>query len=232
MTRELRISLAGTLFYLFLALNLCLSKCGGTFIADLPRNADLDIYEVIIAIASVGALLLTSDAIGYLFSSIFVFSWNIRGGYSREWEKRLSYNLKLDIIARYNAEANQENVTHSKFNRQWLGYENDVFLSYFWQQSPQGIIDWVMRRHTSFFTGGSLLVSFIFGALVSIIMICSLRLGWTINNTILYFLFFVLAAIVYSNSLLSKRSAWRMIDLWISTKYNPSISAAIGKMNF
>src|ERR1700690_1489955 len=135
MTREFRLSTAGVLFYIILAVNLLVSEIAEKFLLNLSsQSASNNIYQGIISVISLGALLFTSDAIGYLFSSIHIFWWNVVGGifnqgqsgYSAECQK-LSYDLKAYIINEYNQSSEKTKKTweNSKFERQWQSYTAD-----------------------------------------------------------------------------------------------------------
>ncbi len=240
MTRELRLRPAGILFYTVLALSLVATQVSEDFLRNLPSQpAQADIYQAVTAILGLGALLFTSDAIGYVFSTVHVFLWNIvrgrfrqgSGGYSAEWH-RLGYDLKGHIVQQYKNTPTTPNdtVNHLKFEKQWESYSADVFLSYFWQQAPSGIVDWAMRRHTAFFAGMSTVIGIGLGLALSAIIIWAWKLGWTPTNTGIAITSVVLALVIYRNAQYSRSEAWQIIDLWLAGKLNPRLRTVLDEL--
>jgi len=84
MTRELKLAAAGILFYLVFALNLLVTQSSQNLLGaplsysktTSPQSNSVDIYQGVTAVVGVGALFFTSDSIGYLFGSIYIFFWS------------------------------------------------------------------------------------------------------------------------------------------------------------
>ena len=100
MGREVKLRPAGVLFYTVFILSLMMTQVGQTFLVNLPsQSGQADVYQVVAAILGLGAVLFTSEAVGYVFETTHFFVWNVvrgkfrggRGGYSAEWN-RLGYN--------------------------------------------------------------------------------------------------------------------------------------------
>lgn len=241
MTRELRYGAAGIIFYLLLVLNLLATQYSRNllqklFLPLLTTSSQIDsanTYQVIIAIIGLGALIFTSNTIGYLFGSIYIFLWNNipgrfhrgEGGYSAEW-KKLSYDIKTLIIEKYKQASRQleENPSHDKFERQWETYSADVFLSYFWQRAPRDIVDWAVRRHTAFLTGMSTIIGISLALLLSITLIIGSNLGWNFSNFIISTVGFLMIFIIYNNAQHARSEAWQIIDLWLAHSLNPYLT--------
>lgn len=231
--REVRFRFIGVLFYIIFLVSLLLTQGGVSLVRDLPTQSNL--YQVIVAVVGLGALLFTSEAVGYLFNNIFLFLWNIRGGfkptfggYSLEWNK-LSYNLKRKIIEHYeniSSNSNQEQQ-HQRFDKRWKGYSADVFSSYFWQQSPKSLVEWVVRRHTVYFTSMSAIIGIISSLLLSGIVTWGFGLGWTVANTVFILFLAGLMIMIWFNAQCARIEGRQMIDLWLSGALNPKMQRTL-----
>jgi hypothetical protein len=233
MSRDLRIRSAGILFYIVLAMSLLVTHVSVNFLRNLSfQPAQTDFYQLVTAALGLGTILFTSDAIGYLFSSIHIFMWNIvrgrfhqgRGGYSAEWQ-RLEYDLKAHIIKEFSLalRSSADQDRHRKIQKRWESYSSDVFLSYFWQQAPQGIVDWTSRRHTAFFTGMSTVIAIGLGLSISAIVISAFRMGWTNANWYITAISAIVAFMLYMNAQYARKEAFEIMDLWLSGKLNPQL---------
>lgn len=239
MNRELRLKVAGMLFYVILTLNLAFSTKGSKFFSGLscgPGNSGA--YQAIAAIVGAGAVLFTSEAIGYLFTSIHVFLWNIirggfekgLGGYSGEW-KRLSYDPKLYITELYKDSIDSGQLKQDKEFDKLVGtYNRDVFLSTIWLRAPKEIVDWATRRYTAFFLGMATLLSLFMGLLISIIAIKKLNMDWTTMNDCIFVLVSMFCAIVFCNAQYARNEARQIIDLWLAENLNPQFKAIMKKV--
>jgi len=229
MSREIRQNLSGTLFLLFFAINAAVTNKSIDFLRALSTQTNApNIYQVIVAIFGLVAILLTSHAVGYIFNSAYLFwyakikSRKKQGGsfYSVEWGF-LSYDIKNLLSQKYNKTLSEnEGDQHAKFDKQWLDYEPDVFLSFFWQQAPEPLVSWVSRRHTAFFAGMTNYLSIICGILLSYGIIFYFDLGWSyihigVGLCSLYALF-----AMYSNAQHARKEARQLIDLWLAAKQN------------
>lgn len=253
MTRELRLGAAGILFYLVFALNLLTTQAsqnllGTTFslsqatssqIASSPQITSVDIYQGIAAVVGLGALFFTSDSIGYLFGSIYIYFWNNvsggfrkgRGGYSAEWRK-LSYDVKAHVVEQYERarEIPIKDTQHLKFEKQWESYSADVFLAYFWQRAPRDIVDWGVRRHTAFFTGMSTIIGIGFGLILSTAIIVLSNMGWTPINTSIAIAAVILILMIHNNAEHARSEAWQIIDLWLANAFNAHLAPILNQI--
>jgi len=219
MIREQRFRYVGTVFYFTFLLNLLLTDTGLKFGSTL--FSDSSQIQVFITALSLGALFFTSDAIGYLLSTIIRFAWNLwgylagDGGYSREWKKKLRIPIKENIIKSLSEKPKEEQPNENESIQVALNkYHYDVFVSYFWQRAPKPILEWVTRRHSAMFINWSCILSITLSYCIFIIIILTQKLGWTDLNTIFCifnsFLFFALLFLSH----IARREAWQMVDFW------------------
>ncbi|MFB0534491.1 MAG: hypothetical protein ACETWR_05875 [Anaerolineae bacterium] len=133
MPREMRYRPLGILFYLVVVLSLAATRQGQCFVRQLfASSTGSDNAQLWVAAFAVGAGVFTSDAVGFALSALFFFVWQLSGGYSALWEKKLSYNPKKFIVDEYGKKrqgAGDEAPTHEKFEEQWESYSSEVFLS-------------------------------------------------------------------------------------------------------
>lgn len=241
MTRETRFRISGLLFYALFILNLFATRIGQCFLDKLSSQSEqADIYQAVIALVGVGALLFTSDVIGYILSTVCYVFWSnnplaiFKGevGYAAEMEKELGYNLKNIITKLYknSQETDDSETLHKKFEGQWETYSPDVFFSYIFQQAPPSIAGWTSRRHTAFFAGIAATWAIVVGIILSIGAICFFKMGWTSVNTFLLILSIILLKILHRNAQQARKEAWQMIDLWIARALNPNLRTILRRM--
>ena len=212
----------GYIFYVTALVNLLLSQKGMTFIGDLLdflSTQTTSAFNFLVALAALVSLLITSEAIGYIFSNIFSLYWNWRGGYSSEWAK-CGYNIKDTLKSRYS----QKNVSNQE--EKWQNPGHDVVLSYFWQRGDRHIVEWVSRRHTMFFTGMSALIGFGCALILSSVIILTLGLGWHALNWVVVGIAVIFMVIIWFNSHFEKKAARQMVDLWLSTLFDANMQSA------
>jgi quercetin dioxygenase-like cupin family protein len=230
---EARTRYAGVLFYLVFVLFLSSTESGMKFIQALPGN--LDLSQVIITVIAVGVAFFTSEPIGFVFNSLYVFLWNAKGGrrpefggYAAEWKKKLSYDFAEKIVE-YKAgskhEAQEQGTQASK--ERWKEYGPDVFLSYFWQQAPPTLVQWVSRRHTALFVANSGIVAIASALLLSTIPVTAWGMGVTAATYVVVAMSLVLAFILYYNGRPARTEAWQMIDLWMHQAFDPQMGKAL-----
>lgn len=240
MIRELRLRLSGVLFYFVFALNLASSEKGINFLFALPADPNkYALYQVVIAVVGLGTILFTSEAIGYVFSNLHLLWWNIlrgrfkheKAGYSAEWRK-FGYDLKNTILTMYGRFENQVgDKCHEKFERQWENHSTDVFVSYFWQQAPKGIVDWAMRRHTAYFTGIATVIGQASGYFLSALIISRFHLNWTYLNVIIFIFTFFLSATIYWNAQHSRNEAWQIMDIYMARVLNKKLKQVLNEID-
>jgi len=237
MTRETRFRISGLLFYVVFILNLSVTYSGRPFFCNLLQSDQTDIYQAVATLVGVGALLFTSDVVGYVFSTICYFFWNPlalrkgKFGYAAEMEK-LGYDLKSIIIERYknSQEKDDSETLHKKFEGQWEAYSPDVFLSYIFQQAPPSIVGWTSRRHTALFAGMAAELAIFLGLIFSAIAIYIYGMGWTSLNTVVLILSIGVLILLYFNARQAGTEARQMIDLWIAQALNPNLRAILKRI--
>jgi len=229
--RAIRFRFVGMVFYTVLVI--CLVATDKVMDYLSTSFSQIDVSLAIIPILSLGAAFFTSEGIGYLFNSLFLFLANIKKGYypgesfySLEWEN-LSYNLKKEILERchrtqLNTQGNSSELNYKTI--EWYG--NDVFLSYYWQQAPKTLADWVSRRHTAYFTGMTTVTCIISALLLSLILSSTLDLGLSAPFYISMTCFFVFTPMILYNSLNARLEARHMINLWLINAFDPSVRCA------
>ena len=218
----------GRLLYISLSLVLLSSKQSLRYISELKPDA----YGALVALLGIGALALTSEGMGFLFSSIHIFYWNFirslrhegRIGYSAEWDK-LEYDLQSYIERRYSSalpKRNRKNVKKDKvaaaFFKKLKSYPIDVVQSFFFHQAPDGIIGWVIRRYTIFFTGASIAVATVLGVLVAWLLIWKLSLAHGAFTLVSSVMFLLVVAFILANGRYARRQAIQMMELWRATR--------------
>lgn len=241
MAREVRLRPAGMLFYVVLASSLLMTQAGQGFLFNLlSQSTQADIYQAVAAILGVGALLFTSEGVGYVFETMHFFIWNVvrgrfqqgKGGFSAEWE-RLGYNrLKSHIIDQYESASKTPggDGQHQKFEKQWKTYSADVFLSYFWQQAPVRIVNWAGRRNDAFIAGMSNVIGIALGLVVSLIVIWAWNMGWTVFNTCITIALALLILMICWNAQYARNEAWQIVDLWLAGILNPRLHAILNNI--
>ncbi len=225
--RDLRYKFSGMIFTIVLVLMMCLSDDGNSFINNL-RNHN-SISDSIGGIVAVAALLFASEAVGYIIYSIFFFSWNryggllnVRGGFSREWDK-LDINLKERLLAFIENEAGEPKKT-KPFHR----YTPDVFFSYYFHSvTPKSVHDWSQRRYENFFAQMSALSALILGTMTSTFLLMCYHCGWSFANTIASIFIVVLSIVLFINGYQAKLEGRQMVELWLYSISDDDIKNAL-----
>jgi len=231
MPREMRWRTAGILFYLILVLSLMVTQVGQDFIRNLFYSfAKADIYQVVLTILGTGLVLFSSDAIGFMFSTMVLFFWEGkfrpgRGGYSSEWLRRTSYNIKDIIIEQYKNAPKTTKIEslHKIFEKQWETYNPDIFLTFIWQFAPRYIDDWDTRKYSSFFTDLSTITGMFFGLVLSALIIWVWHMGFTLTHLIILLVSLAWIYMLWRNAQYARQEAWQMVDMWIAGFINPRL---------
>jgi len=238
MTREARIRSAGILFYTVLLVTLLLTDKGWQFIINIFTNMSekADWAGTLIAVVVFGAMIFTSDAMGWVFSAITQLLLSLGGGvppgyfYAMEW-RNLTYNLKDKTIEEYEKQrALQHSDKDAGLDERWKGYSDDVFLSYFWQQGPQALVEWVSRRHTRFWVGASSAVGMALALLLSIVLTGTLHLGTTVVWWLAVIILAVVLVIFWLTSASARTEAWQMTDIWLRAAFDPHMGKTLNSM--
>lgn len=239
MSREIRINLSGTLFLIFFAINVAVTNKSIDFLRALFTQTNVPkIHQVIVALFGLVAIFLTSHAVGYIFSSAYLFSYTKiksrkkRGGsfYSMESDF-LSYDIKNLLRKNYSKTSSEDKEgQHAKFDKQWLAYEPDVFVGFFWNQAPESLVSWVSRRQTVFFAGMTNFLSIICGIVLSYGIIFYSDLGWSYIHTGVALCSFYALSAIYSNAQYARKEARQLVDLWFAAKQNRKFEMACNEV--
>lgn len=227
MGRELRFRIQGMIFCVVLISTLSLSSDGIEYwhgIIEIQGNEQ----GLVISLLGIGIIIFTSEAFGYIFSSIFILFWNkswkiypgnidVLCGYSRHWHK-LQYGIKK-IISNYYDKEGKSAPTR---------YEQDILLSYFWFYFiPKDMDDWITRRYTAYFINWACIIS------IGLAIVLSVLITWqgSLNFNLFYwgviFFWFLSAIMFYLNC---RRALWeilQMIDFWLGSCYDQDIKGML-----
>jgi hypothetical protein len=223
MTRDMRFRFIGLVFYVLLVMNILMTNqvwrslfgCGN-------GNSGIGTAQVIIGAVSLGAVLFTSEAMGYLFGTVFLVIWEYFGGWSKVWsglkarEKALGTDGKehgraLQALVDNSADPNCEPKGSKSrrgaakckallrrvflFRAKGDPLLEDVFFSYFWQRAPKDLVDWPLRRSLSVVTNGSIVVALAFAWLASIVPIACWGIRWRLLIPIVFTLILLWALV-------------------------------------
>jgi len=229
MSRELRTRAAGLVFYLFLLLLLVSTPAAATALRDLIGANTNPAWLATFLVA--GAAVFTSDAVGYLFSSIVYALFRVSGGYSWYYANRLAYRgFRNEILQRYSGSRirSRHNLDSTAFEAALPSYNPEQLLVYFfWHNSTDRnpLDEWVERRHTAFFAGLTAALALLLAAILALAVICISNLGLSWITAGLLALTIVLIMALVGNAISAMADACRIIDLRIAGIVNPKIAA-------
>jgi len=243
MTREMRIRSAGVLFYIVLLVTVLLTEKGCQFITSMLGSVSKNTgwAGLLLTATTFGMAIFTSDAIGWVLSAIATFvispllDGNMPSGhfYDMEWSKLTYYDkLKDEITKHYKS---QHDPQHSDKDakadeRRWKHYSDDIVLSYFWQQGPERIVEWVSRRYTAFFIYRSSAVGILLALIASGIVVCAKGLGASVVLWASVCLWVVLMAFLWFMSDAPRREARQMVDLWLHAAFDDRMRKAVNSI--
>lgn len=227
MEREQRFRFVGFLFFLA-ALSLLLLTTEGIALAGyLLRCSDSD--GLVAGVAGVAVAFFSSEAVGYVFSSVIQFAWNVTGGYSGLWDRKLSHDLRVQMRDRYRKHCQMAGVTGETdtLTRLSCDYTTDVLVSYFWQQTNESVIGWATRRASAFFTGWSAVLAMFLGILCSAIIICHQGLHATPPLYGLGLFWLLVMSFLAFNAQHAKKELWQVVDLWQSRAFDVGLDGVL-----
>lgn len=237
MTREMRLRSAGMLFYIVLSVTLLLTEKGMCFANSMLTgmtniSGNTDWAGTLVAVAGLAIAVFTSDAVGWVFSSITMFLSPIldchrpsRYFYANAWRK-LTYDLKRKTIDDYER-ARDPQDKDAGLDERWKDYSADVFLSYFWQREPKQVAEWVSRRYTAFFVYLSSALGIFLGLVLSGFLTYRLGLGCTLCLKIAFVIAFLMMAFLGFTSLAPRTEARQMVDLWQRAAFDPDMKTVL-----
>lgn len=239
MEREQRLRFIGFLFYAVLVLQLALTVEGtkflGRVVSDTPDSAPAvecaptDWPGAVPALLGLVVVFFSSEASGYLLSSITTWVWNRMGGYSGVWKRNLGTDLRAHIVECYCApETDNTNKSAGKkiFEDRLNKLNVDVLLNYFWQTCPERLVLWEERRVTAFFIGCYAACAIGLANILGAGLACK-YLGFTSWNTaVLVGSILFLVAILW-NARSSYTEMWQIIDLWQGRLFDPTLHSVL-----
>lgn len=212
--RQQRIRYVGLLFFATVSASLLTTSSGLTAILDFWRNPSASQSSILAVAITGGIAFFSAEEIGFIFNGVFAAFWRLRGGYSGEW-KRLDHNFKKIVLEKSPLDAG-------------LGeYREDVFLSYFWQQGPKPVVEWVSRRYDVFFSGMTAITGLTVASIISCLSIWWFTMGFTYWHVLILGVALALIGTIRYNSVAAKTEGWQMVDLWARGKGDPVMSRAL-----
>lgn len=230
MEREFRFRVSGVIFFLISLLHLSLTVHGKDFIASLTNQPDT--FQVIVAITSGVFLIFASDSIGFIFSTLFLFIFNLRGGYAGVYTRHLGYLNKF-IVDMYNEMELPlpKDYPVEEFGRRLRKYNMEQFLIYFLWHQPDGVSDnlskWVERRHTAYFTSYSFIVAATIASCLSFLVIYIDDLGFTSMNITIFIITIIIFVMLVWNGERAMQDAIAITDFHFARFLNPKVKKII-----
>jgi hypothetical protein len=195
--------------------------------------------DVVVAAIGAAALLFTSEGAGFVLSSLWMFWWYLRAGKSRSFSgyslmwSDLAYDIKKQLTDRLSSQnrlASQLETEQPLWALRLEDYSADVYLSYFWQQAPAELVQWVSRRVTTYLICMSACTATAVAVGTSSAMIQLLGFGWTGWNWLILFLECVLAFIFYFDGKVAYREGFHMLELWETAMFEPELRTELTRM--
>jgi len=235
MERGFRFRAAGLLFYVLVGLHLASSPGLGHWLSSAIQDGDL--LAALTAAIAAGLLLFTSDAIGYLFSSMFVFAFNVLGGYATMYRHRLANNAYRDAILEEVSRPlprGRYAIPPGPFNESLADLNHDQLLCFFlWHvEDVSGQLDdWVERRHTAYFTGWTAVLALALATLLPGLLAGSGLIAFSTVNWFIIAGTAILSAMLVFNAEKAMRDNFGVLDLAIARKLNPRVRAVYERLN-
>lgn len=220
MTRDMRFRFIGVVFYVFVLAGILMTERAWDSLLSCADGSGVATAQLVISAVGVGAVLLTSEAIGYLFGTVFLVIFELRGGWSRIWKPLLESDSAPDELKTLirDMQANRaERKSKKIFRRLFLvsrredPFLDDVFFSYVWQQAPKELVNWPLRRSLSFINNWSMVVALAFAWLISAVPILCFGLHQRLLIPLL--LTAVLAWALIANAFQNKNELVQFIDV-------------------
>jgi len=219
-TREERYRFAGFIFYLSFLTFLLSTEEGYIFIQNILL---FNISNVVVPLVALGTAIFTVESVGYLFNQLYISIWNLNwkikrpdyGGYSTEWLK-IELKFKQLILNKYNDKNNETKdfKYDEKTKNNLEKYSEDVYFSYFWQQAPTQIINWVSRRYSVFFTNRTNTIAIIFSTILSVSYINYFQLHYEDVICITIIFWSIILICFWYNARAARTEARHMVQLW------------------
>ncbi len=232
MERNLRFRVSGVIFFVIFISQLALSNSGLfnilSFIIKPPEQEP----QVIPAIISALFLFFASEPIGYIFTSISLFVFNLFGGYAGLYSRKIG-NLDKDIIDEYKniMDTLPNDKLQKNFYKRIKNYNTEQFFIYFFWHRINGANDnlssWVERRFTAFFISFSFLTSTIIALSSSIITIYFFNFGFNLLNLISFIISILLTVILAVNGEKAIDDAIAITDFHVASFINPIIQVQL-----
>ena len=230
MDRSFRFRVSGMVFFIITILHLVVTTSGRTFIISLGSGQDTT-NKLLLAIIPSALVIFTSDAIGYIFSSIFQYYFNYRGGYAKLYKQGIG-NLKKYIIDHYNKiEMPLDNEPLLEgLSKRLKKYNTEQFLIYYFWHRPGGADEnlhkWIERRFNAYFTAYSVIIALILGTILSFSIICC-YLAFNCMNGLIFLISILIALLIRRNGENALKDAVSITDLHISGFINPRVKEMV-----
>lgn len=226
MERNFRFRISGVAFFVIIFIHLALTVEGKQFISDLIVKPDE--FQIMVAVISGVFLIFASDAAGYIFSSIFLFFFNLQGGYAGIYKRHLG-DLNDFFIDGYNESKLElpKASSHEKFSKRWGKYNTEHSLIYFLWHRHDGVSDnlndWIERRHTAFFTSFSSITAAVIATAIAGLAARAYNLHFNSQNLITFAVTLVICIIIGFNGIYAMRDAVAITDLHVAGFVNPRV---------
>lgn len=238
MEREQRLRFVGILFYAVLVLHLALTREGSeliqTMLTEQPDSTGVvsdqpDLAGLVPALVGLGVVFFSSEAFGYLLSSITQSLWNLLDGYSGVWKRKLFTNLRCYIVDCYSHKLRSaEQPAGKRIPQERLKkYNLDVLLNYFWQTCPERLIIWAEHRATAFLVGSYAVTAIALADLLACLLVGWRGLGWTSCNTVWLIVTIGFLALIIWNACCAYKELWQVIDLWQGRLFDPILHSVL-----
>jgi len=216
MGREFKYKVPGVIFYLFLLVSLILTPDGVDYfikIFDITTAAGME--KVLIPVLSLGAVLLTSDGVGFIFVSIAYAVFNKKGGYSSWFDQ----DIKNLIIPSELKE---------------LYTSEQIFVSFHWYTKDNRLEgkldDWVTRRTSLFFTNYASVLAIIPSLLLSGSVILCNEGAISNFNYVWFIVSSLISVTLIINAQASKKEALGVLNLFMGRQVDPKIQQYLDKI--
>ena len=227
MDRQSRLRISGLIFLLVLVFEL-LATCEGSAFSQSLLSQDLAVSTAQLLVGA-ALVIFASDSVGYILSSLTVFVFNQRNGYSGQYARALSYSHFPQVLRNEYQDARtseNEEPVHFNFERSWPRFTPEQLLVYFFWHRPEvenRLEAWVERRNTAYFTALSSCMGIVLATITAACWILVGRLHPTPWNGAILALSLGMVAVLAINGLAAMRDGLAAIDLVIAGHINPAI---------
>jgi hypothetical protein len=220
--RDYRYRFLGALYALFVLLWLVASEQFQSWIGRITNSRNES--DIVVAAAGLIAVLLTSEASGFLIFNIVlaVVYRSPRYGIYASRLKRLEGVGDLVSMKWTGADLQSE----------WDKCSADVKFNYFWQRTSSGHVQWAARRHDAYLAHIGAMASMVLGSATGMIILgCQ---GFCLGTWHIAVLLLVVAAGLsfYSNGKTARADAERLLTFWTKMEsLSPAERGEVGQVD-